>query len=233
MLLPSVVVTDVTLAFAAMAAESLVLTTADGQELEAEVHLPAEVRGASVLCHPHPLRGGSMRDGVPDALFRALPGRGIAVLRFNFRGVGTSTGTHDNGGAEQLDVNAAIDAMAAALGELTATVPLVVSGWSFGADVSLAVPHRLLAGWTPIAPPLRVIAAEHFAAVAEDQRPKLLLCPEHDQFNPATQAAVTVAGWTNTEVLTVAGADHFLWGHSEFLVDAVATFIERVRTGAP
>ena len=229
-MLPSVVVTSPTLAFAAMAAESLVLTTADGERLEAEIHLPEDVRGAAVLCHPHPLHGGSMRDGVPDALFRALPERGIAALRFNFRGVGASSGTHDQGGAEQFDVTAAIDALAAALAERGLTAPVVVSGWSFGADVSLATPHPVVAGWTPIAPPLRVVAAERFAAVADDPRPKLLLCPEHDQFNPPAQATATVAGWTNTEVVTVAGADHFLWGHSAFLIEAVTAFVERVGT---
>ena len=231
--LPSVVVTSPTLAFAAMAAESLVLTTADGERLEAEIHVPESVHGAAVLCHPHPLYGGSMRDGVPDALFKALPERGIAALRFNFRGVGASSGTHDQGGAEQFDATAAIDALAAALAGRGLAVPLVVSGWSFGADVSLATPHPSVAGWTPIAPPLRVVAAERFAAVADDPRPKLLLCPEHDQYNPPAEAATTVAGWTNTEVVTVAGADHFLWGHSAFLIDAVAAFVERIAaTGA-
>ena len=108
----SVVLTGPTLAFGAMAAESLVLTTTDGIRLEAQIDVPDGVHGAAVLCHPHPLYGGSMHDGVPDALFRALPARGIAAIRFNFRGVGASTGTHDKGDAERHDVAAAIDLMA-------------------------------------------------------------------------------------------------------------------------
>jgi len=211
-----------------MAAESLVLTTADGERLEAEIHVPDGVRGAVVACHPHPLYGGSMHDGVPDALFRALPAAGIAVIRFNFRGVGASTGTHDEGNAEAHDVTAAIDALVAALGDAAGTVPLVVAGWSFGADVSLTVAHPAVSGWAPIAPPLRVVRAERFAAVAADPRPKLLLCPEHDQYNPPTQATETVSGWNATTVVTVPGADHFLWGHSAFLVEAVTDLVNRL-----
>lgn len=211
-----------------MAAESLVLTTIDGVQLEAEIHVPDGARAAVVLCHPHPLHGGSMSDGVPDELFRALPPRGIGALRFNFRGVGRSTGSHDKGDAERHDVTAAIDALVGARQAAGASFPLVVAGWSFGADVSLATPHDAVAGWAPIAPPLRVVAAERFAALAADPRPKLLLCPERDQFNTAAQAAVTVAGWTATEVVTVPGADHFLWGHAAFLVDAVTAFVDRL-----
>jgi alpha/beta superfamily hydrolase len=109
-----------------MAAESLVLTTTDGIRLEAQIDVPDGVHGAVVLCHPHPLYGGSMHDGVPDALFRALPARGIAAIRFNFRGVGASTGTHDKGDAERHDVAAAIDALVAALDARGLDVPVVV-----------------------------------------------------------------------------------------------------------
>jgi uncharacterized protein len=215
-----------------MTAESLVLATTDGERLEAEIDVPADAVAGVVLCHPHPLYGGSMSDGVLDALFRALPARRIGALRFNFRGVGASSGTHDGGDAERHDVTAAIDALATALDTAGTTGPLVVAGWSFGADVSLSVPHPRVAGWSPIAPPLRVVAAERFEAVATDPRPKLLLCPEHDQFNPPSSATGTVAGWATTEVVTVPGADHFLLGHGAFLVDAVTGFVQRLSPGA-
>ncbi len=206
-----------------MAAESLTLSTADGIDLEAELHVPDTAAMAVLACHPHPLRGGSMHDGVPDLLFRALPRLGMAVLRFNFRGVGRSRGVHDNGKGEQLDVASAIDRLAQA----APSVPLIVVGWSFGADVSLAVTSPAIAGWAPIAPPLRVLPGAAFQAVARDPRPKLLLCPELDQFNPADQARAAVAEWVNTEVLSVPGADHFLWGHDQFLIDALVGFAAR------
>src|SRR5574341_1683819 len=89
----------------------------DGQVvLEAELAAPAlDARAAMVLCHPHPLYGGSMRSIVISELFRALPARGVACLRFNFRGVEGSSGTHDEGRAERADALAAIDALAGAV----------------------------------------------------------------------------------------------------------------------
>ncbi len=210
-----------------MAAHRLTVTTSDGVELEAELHVPEKVRAAVLLCHPHPLRGGSMHDGVPDALFRSLPPRGLAALRFNFRGVGRSTGTHDEGRAERHDVAAAVTALAAA----TPGLALVVAGWSFGADVSLAVTDPAITGWSPIAPPLRIGGPDAFTALAADPRPKLLLCPELDQFNPAEKARETAAAWLHAEVVSVPGADHFLWGHEDFLTEAVDGFVARLVNG--
>src|SRR5205085_9349154 len=93
------------------------LHTADGLALEAEWSVPDDARAAMVLCHPHAQYGGTMRSIVISALFDALPRAGVACLRFNFRGVGTSGGTHDHGDAERLDVAAAV----AALPDLLAT----------------------------------------------------------------------------------------------------------------
>ncbi|MEZ5233068.1 MAG: hypothetical protein R2749_10225 [Acidimicrobiales bacterium] len=204
-----------------MAKEPLQLTTADGVTLEAEIDVPEACRAAAVLCHPHPLYGGSMSDGVPDILFGALPAIGVAALRFNFRGVGRSGGAHGEGRTERHDVQAAVASLAAA----APGVPLVLAGWSFGGDVSLAVTDDAVAAWLPIAPPLRIGGEESFAAVAGDARRKRLLVPELDQYNPPEKASATVAGWTATELVTVPGADHFLWGHGRFLVDAAAAFI--------
>jgi alpha/beta superfamily hydrolase len=207
-----------------MPAERRTLVASDGTRLEAEIHLPAAVRAIAVLAHPHPLYGGSMHDGVPDVLFRALPDAGIGALRFNFRGVQGSEGTHDEGRAERLDVAAAV---AEAAGARTGDVPLGVAGWSFGADVSLAVDDPAIAGWCPIAPPLRIVPAAEMPA-GLDARPKLVLSPEHDQFNPPSSARDKTASWANTEVREVPGADHFLWGHGGFLVDAVTGFVDRI-----
>jgi alpha/beta superfamily hydrolase len=210
-----------------MPAEPRTLVAADGTRLEAEVHVPADARAVAVLAHPHPLYGGSMHDGVPDILFQALPPLGIGALRFNFRGVQGSEGNHDEGRAERLDVLAAVAELAAAR---PAGVPLVVAGWSFGADVSLAVDDPVIAGWCPIAPPLRVVPPAEMPAGA-DARPKLVLSPEHDQFNPPASAREKTASWANTEVRAVPGADHFLWGHGQILVDAVTQFVDRLTAG--
>jgi alpha/beta superfamily hydrolase len=201
-------------------AETLRLTTSDGIELEAEAAVPDEPQAAVVLCHPHPLQGGSMRSLVTSELFTALPAADVAVLRFNFRGVEGSGGEHGHGVGEQDDVVAALDAV----GELVPGRPPVVAGWSFGADVSLAVTDDRIAGWFAIAPPLRVLPAEAFAA-GPDPRPKLLAVPERDQFDPPPKARERTAGWVDTRLEVVAGADHFLVGRTARVVELLLGFL--------
>jgi alpha/beta superfamily hydrolase len=202
--------------------EPTTLATADGVTLEAEVARPAAAGDATpwvVLCHPHPQQGGDMRSLVTSELFRTLPGDGISVLRFNFRGVGGSGGEHGHGVAEQLDLVAALDAVAG-----RAAVPsgrIVVAGWSFGADVSLAVADARIGQWVAIAPPLRIIDPGTMAA-ATDPRPKLLVVPEHDQFDPPDRVRETTAAWVATTIEVVAGADHFLVGRTDQVRAAVA-----------
>jgi alpha/beta superfamily hydrolase len=208
--------------------QTLTLTTADGIELEAEVRLPAPgtggddaVAGAVVLAHPHPAQGGSMASLVTSELFRLLPQRGLATLRFNFRGVGGSGGEHAHGRAEGHDVTAAIGA----LRELRPDGPLVLSGWSFGGDVSLSLTDPRIDGWAAVAPPLRVLPLDELSAAAgADPRPKLLIVPEHDQFRPPEPAREATAGWVNTTIEVVPGADHFLVGRTDKAARLVAAF---------
>ena len=107
----------------------------DGVELEAILREP-EVRpllGAAVLCHPHPVYGGTMDNRVVYRAGKAVMEAGLAALRFNFRGVGASTGSYDHGEGEKDDASAAIDYLSAKYSGL----PLVLVGFSFGAWVGL------------------------------------------------------------------------------------------------
>ena len=213
-----------------MTIEPVWLTTSDGVKLEAELARPPGVGsgaapgaawGAAVLCHPHPQQGGNMRSIVPGTLFAELPAAGVAALRFNFRGVGGSGGVYDHGVGERLDVVAAIDALAAVVTSLTsdpalASVPLILAGWSFGADICLSVGDARVGGWFCAAPPLRVIDPTTMVA-ATDPRPKLLAIPERDQFRPPAAAAPIVAGWPACRVEVIPGADHFFFGRTDRL----------------
>jgi alpha/beta superfamily hydrolase len=200
------------------------LRVADGVELEAEIDLPDGAVAAVVLAHPHPLYGGSMRTGAPAALFDSLPRAGVAALRFNFRGVEGSTGTHDGGGAERLDVVAAIDALADAAWD----VPLLVCGWSFGGDVSLCVDDARIAAWCPIAAPLAVAPIEDMADVAADARRKVLLVPEHDQYSPPERTRQLTAAWAATDVEVLPMTDHFLGGALGTISDVVLGVVRSV-----
>lgn len=109
--------------------------------LEAELWLP-EAPGtppaAAVVCHPHPLHGGTMRNNVVHRTARGLHDAGLAVLRFNFRGVGGSEGVHDGEGAEEEDLAAALSY----LGTQVPGVPLWAAGFSFGSRTVVGLAPR-------------------------------------------------------------------------------------------
>jgi len=202
------------------------LTTFDGETLEAEL-APAlgTERAAMVLCHPHPQYGGTMRSIVISALFEALPMSGVTCLRFNFRGVEGSTGSHDEGRAERADARAAVGALVAEVGN---ELPLILTGWSFGGDVALSVSDPMIDAWLAIAPPLRF--ATDVATVAADPRPKHLALAEHDEFRPPTEVAAAVAGWQATTVDVVGGASHFFVGRTDRLIVIADCFVDQLST---
>lgn len=111
--------------------ERLELTTSDGETLEARIDSPVGPERFTVFCHPHPLHGGSMNAPLMVAVANRLVSRGHAVLRFNFRGTGASSGRHDSGNAELRDVSAAMELAQ------SRDLPLGLTGWSFGAWTSL------------------------------------------------------------------------------------------------
>ena len=201
-----------------MSIERLTLKTSDGLALEGELSIPSEPTAAAVLAHPHPQFGGNMRSIVIGALFAALPPAGVACLRFNFRGVEGSEGDFDDGRAERLDVVAALDV----LHPITEGLPLVLAGWSFGADTSLDVDDERSVGWFAVAPPLR---RNSDYAAAFDSRPKLVAVPEHDQFRSPDSARPVLRAWTNTQVEVVKGADHFLVGRTDKAVELCLGFL--------
>jgi alpha/beta superfamily hydrolase len=208
--------------------ESLTITSLDGVELEAEFRAAHDgERAACVLCHPHPQYGGSMHSLVIGELFRELPAQGVACLRFNFRGVEGSGGHWDEGRGERGDVAAALDALSA---RAAADQPLLLAGWSFGADMALSNDDPRITGWIAIAPPL------HFAAdpeiVGRDPRPKHLVLGERDPVSAPDTVRATTAAWQATTIEVVGGADHFFVGRTDRVVAAARGFVTRlVETG--
>ena len=110
----------------------------DHGQLEGIIKEPAAPIAAAVVCHPHPLGGGTMNNNVVYRLAKALNDADVAVLRFNFRGVGASTGRHDGGVGEEDDALAALETIA----QRHPDVPLWMAGFSFGARVGLTVGAR-------------------------------------------------------------------------------------------
>ena len=206
-------------------ADRITVTTSDGETLEGEL-APADgpARATCVLCHPHPQHGGSMRSLVISELFRALPAAGITTARFNFRGVEGSTGAWSSGTGERTDVTAAVELVQATALDL----PLLLAGWSFGADMALATTVGSIAAWFAIAAPLRYTTEADVEAIATDPRPKLLALAEHDEVRPADEVEALASTWTDTEVVVVAGASHFFVGRTDRLVALALGFVDRI-----
>ena len=156
----------------------------------------------AILLHPHPAMGGDRFNPVVDALYQGLPPAGVSAVRFDFRSA--------DPGEAAADVLAVLDQ--------TPLRPVVLVGYSFGADVAATVTDGRLAGWFLVAPPLR-LTDEQRTALGMDARPKGLAIPEHDQFAPPGVVRPTVAVWRNATVGVVVGTDHFLHGGYADVVD--------------
>ena len=196
------------------------VSTADGVGLEATWSGRPDAEMVAVLTHPHPRFGGDMHNVVPATLARTLPGHGVATLRFNFRGTGRSSGRHGDGEAEIGDVRAAVDLAAATFADRA----VAAVGYSFGADVLLALDHPVLVGVIAVAPPLAVLPEPTLAA-PRGNAPTLLLSPTHDQFRAYDDAVAIAGGWPDTSVQQLPGTDHFLAGAMGRVEDLVAEFL--------
>jgi len=154
----------------------------------------------AVLLHPHPDYGGDRFHPVVDALYHGLP---VSTLRFDFR-----SSEMVEAGRDLLE----------AIGHAPEG-PVVLMGYSFGADVALSVADARVLGWFAVAPPLRLVEPATVPA-GGDPRPKLLLVPELDQFSAPARTTALSAAWRATSVVTVPGADHFLVGRSGSVLEA-------------
>jgi alpha/beta superfamily hydrolase len=170
---------------------------------------------ATVVCHPHPLFGGTLHNKVVFQAARALHEFGLPVLRFNFRGAGLSEGEHDRGRGEQEDVRAALDFLAA---EFPGR-PLLLAGFSFGAWVGLRVgcADARVSELIGLGLPVGDSSFDYLETCA---KPKLLLQGGRDQFGDPARLAELVASWPEnvrgqTAVAILPGADHFLTGKLE------------------
>jgi alpha/beta superfamily hydrolase len=185
------------------------------------------VRGG-VVCHPHPLYGGSMYNNVVDAALAAMWELGWATLRFNFRGVGGSEGEHTGGPGETADVAAAVDFLMQQPG--VHSDGAILAGYSFGAMAAMtAAPHiSKLAGLTLIALPLQMIDA---AALESFSRPIILAAGDRDEYCPVRQLeAVHRNLGARSQLKVIEGADHFFGGFEEELAEALQTMLKAIAT---
>jgi len=179
-------------------------------------------RPGVAVCHPHPLYGGDMENNVVLALCHALAAGGLTALRFNFRGVGGSNGSHGGGLGEREDARAALDFLAgldAVDGER-----LGLAGYSFGALVALGASNERVRALAAVSPP----AGGLDTTSVQQGVPTLLISGDRDEIAPASRLAEMAASLQllppKDEVRSVAGADHFWWGHEDALAATVLEF---------
>ena len=199
--------------------------------LEAIVEDPAAQGGGeppalAVVCHPHPLYQGTMRNKVVHTVARAANRLGAPAVRFNFRGVGTSAGAWDEGRGETEDALAVIEWAR----RRWAGLPLWLAGFSFGSYVALrAAPHARPAALVTVAPPVQRFPLADAAAL---QLPWLVVQGEADELVDWRE----VRAWSEArrpppELVLLPDTSHFFHGRLGELQDAVQGFFGRCVDG--
>jgi uncharacterized protein len=183
---------------------------------------------AAVVCHPHPLYGGTLHNKVVFHTMKALHGFGFPVLRFNFRGAGLSEGGHSGGVGEVEDVRAALDWL-----EHEFILPVIFAGFSFGAAVGLraACPDPRVTALIALGLPVIPIGdrVSEFEFLRSCAKPKLFVSGSRDQFGPAGKLEELAASLAEPKKLVrIEAADHFFEGRLKELREAIEQWIRTV-----
>jgi uncharacterized protein len=182
------------------------------------------VEHGAVVCHPHPLYGGSMYNNVVEAALEAMWRLGWATLRFNFRGVGESEGVHSGGSGEADDAAAAVRFLAAELGLQSGEI--VLAGYSFGAMAAMKAANAFtdLAALMLVALPLRLAEAD---ALKQFTSPLILVTGDRDDYCPPAQLqALQRALGSGAQLTIINGANHFFGGYEAELADAMERMLK-------
>jgi hypothetical protein len=177
---------------------------------------------AALVCHPHPVYGGTLHNKVVHRLARGLCRSGCVVLRFNFRGVNLSHGRHDGGPGEVEDARACL----AELRRRYPTLPFTLAGFSFGARVAISLAAALADDG-----PGRVIAAgfptlddAQFADAVRCRRPRVFIHSTHDQYDSRPQLqAFYDRLWGPKQLIWIDAQDHFFAGALDQFEHAVTS----------
>ncbi len=164
---------------------------------------------AAVVCHPHPLYGGSMYNNVVVAILEALWKRGFATLRFNFRGVGASEGEHTGGLGEADDAKAALRFLLSQPG--ISSDGAIMAGYSFGAAIAMRTGAELKEVATIAAIALPVGMGD-FSPLATSGKKIVLVAGDHDSYCPK-RGITELAEKCGAQLRIIEGADHFFAGY--------------------
>jgi alpha/beta superfamily hydrolase len=200
--------------------------------LEAILNLGAEnATQAALVCHPHPVYGGTLHNKVVFHTMKALNSFGFPVLRFNFRGAALSQGEHDHGRGEVDDVRVVLDWL-----DHEFRLPLILAGFSFGAAVGLAAacPDARVKAVIGLGVPVAAIDGRSydFGFLQTCVKPKLLVSGSRDQYGSKAQLEGLVESLPEPKKLVIVeGADHFFEGRLRELREAIEEWIRAVAVG--
>jgi alpha/beta superfamily hydrolase len=186
--------------------EEQILFSWGARTLEGLLEKNSETNGV-VITHPHPLYGGNMHNDVVISITKTYQNMGYTTLRFNFRGVGNSQGSHDNGIGEQEDVRAAVSYLAdLGIGQID------LAGYSFGAWVNALsiINEPQLANMIMVSPPVAFI---DFGSISDLGSLRLVVTGSRDDIAPPDLIKKSYAGWNaEAQFEVISGADHFYAG---------------------
>ncbi len=184
---------------------------------------------ATIVCHPHPVYGGTMHNKVVFRAAKTALELRLPALRFNFRGAGKSEGEFAEGIGEREDVHAALHYLEARF----PAAPIVVIGFSFGAWVGLAAgaeDHRVSA-LVGLGFPA---ASEDFGFLRSSKKPKLVIQGTEDVYGPQEQIEALFLSLPEPKRLHwVEGADHFFTGKLDLVQSALRAFLEGLLSALP
>jgi alpha/beta superfamily hydrolase len=194
--------------------------------LEAILKQPnTPAKGVALVLHPHPLGGGTMHNKVVFRAASALNDAGLATLRINFRGVGQSSGEHDEGRGELEDVRAGLDYLASEF----QNQPITLCGFSFGARVGLEVGisddrvRNLISIGTPV-------DKYDFSFLDAVRKPLLMVHGDQDEFGDVKRVMALAARLqekANVEVQVINDSGHFFEGHLDELKQIITDWTNR------
>lgn len=186
----------------------------------------ADATHSALVCHPHPLHGGTVHNKVVYHAMKTLNSFGFPVLRFNFRGAGTSEGEHDHGRGEVEDVRTALDWL-----DSEFHLPILFCGFSFGAATGLraACPDGRVAGLTSLGTPVAAAGRVYtYKFLQNCTKPKLFMSGSRDQYSPeANLRQIFTMVPEPKELVFVEGADHFFAGKLAEMQAVLRNWIER------
>ena len=186
----------------------------------------------ALVLHPNPQHGGTMNNKITRALYQVYVDRGFSVLRFNFRGVGRSQGTYDEGEGELSDAAAVLDWMM----EINPNAPYVwVAGFSFGAWIGMQLLMRRpeIEGFISVAPPAHI---EDFAFLAPCPTSGLIIHGGRDDIIPQSSVdefaeRLHLQKGIELDYRVLPSANHFFHSHIDAMVNHVHDHMNNARGG--